>query len=189
MQEQNFDSVDFEGASPEEIPEQENELPMDERSNPENIRVEADALKEQLLRKIAEFENYRRRTREEQIQLIKFANEGLILDLLPVLDDLLRSLAYGKEHPDFDSFYSGVEIIGNKLQKVLEQRGLKKMDVLGKHFDVDFHDALLEIPDAKSKPGMILNEVETGYLLNEKVIRHAKVTVSSEAPQQKKDEA
>jgi molecular chaperone GrpE len=186
MQEQNNEIRENELAAPAETPEGENEQSVEGRNNPDNIRVEADALKEQLLRKIAEFENYRRRTREEQIQLIKFANEGLILDLLPVLDDFIRSLAYGKEHPDFESFYAGVEIIANKLQKILEQRGLKKMDVLGKRFDVDFHDALLEIPDPNNETGVILNEVETGYLLNDKVLRHAKVTVAVEAPRQKK---
>jgi molecular chaperone GrpE len=158
-----------------------NQPEIPEIDDTEKLRIEVKALKDQLLRKVAEFENYRRRTREEQINLIQFANEGLIIDLLPVLDDFNRSLTSGIEHPDFESFYSGIEIIRNKLVKALELRGLQKMDIIGKHFNVDFHDALLQIPDPVAKPGIILNEIEPGYTLNDKVIRHAKVTVAAQA--------
>ncbi len=137
-------------------------------------------LKDQLLRRAAEFENFKRRTREEKDLLMKYGAEGVILDLLPVIDDFERSLASGKEHPDFDSMYKGVEIIYGKLLRVLENRGLRPMDALGKPFDVDFHDALLQIPSAEAEPGTVLDVAEKGYLLYEKVIRHAKVTVSRE---------
>jgi molecular chaperone GrpE len=146
------------------------------------LRAERDALRDQLLRRAAEFENFKRRTREEKDVLIKYGNEGLLLGLLPVLDDFERSLDAGKTHPDFTSFFAGVEIIYGKLLRTLEQRGLTAMDAKGKPFDVDFHDALLQVPTAEAAPGTVLDVAEKGYLLHDKVIRHAKVTVAIEAP-------
>ncbi|MCZ7558139.1 MAG: nucleotide exchange factor GrpE [Bacteroidia bacterium] len=146
------------------------------------LRAERDALRDQLLRRVAEFENFKRRTREEKDVLIKYGNEGLLLGLLPVLDDFERSLDAGKTHPDFTSFFAGVEIIYGKLLRTLEQRGLTAMDAKGKPFDVDFHDALLQVPTSDAEPGTVLDVAEKGYLLHDKVIRHAKVTVAIEPP-------
>jgi molecular chaperone GrpE len=147
------------------------------------LRGEIDALREQLLRRAAEFENFKRRTREEKDVLIKYGTEGLLLSLLPVLDDFERSIGAGKTHPDFASFYAGVEIIFTKLLRILEQRGLTPMDAKGKPFDVEFHDALLQVPTADAQPGTVLDVAEKGYLLYDKVIRHAKVTVAIEPPE------
>jgi len=148
--------------------------------SPEALQLEIATLKEQLLRKVAEFENFRRRTREEQSALIKYGNERLMSDLLPVIDDFERSIKAGKEHPDFESFYKGVEIVRNKLIRTLELRGLKPIEITGQLFDERFHDALLRIPMKDKAPGTIIDEVETGYMLDEKVIRHSKVTVAAE---------
>ena len=138
-------------------------------------------LKEQLLRKAAEFENFRRRTREEQSMLVKYGNEGLILELLPALDDLNRSLKSGQEHTDFDAFYKGAELVRNKLVKILEARGLRPIECVGTPFDENLHDALLQVPRADLAPGTVIDEVETGYMLYDRVIRHAKVTVAAES--------
>ncbi len=142
------------------------------------LKAEIASLRDQLLRRAAEFENFKRRTREEKDMLIKYGTEGLLLNLLPVLDDFERSLDAGKTHPDFPVFYSGIEIIYGKLLRALEQRGLKPMDAKGKPFDVDFHDALLQVPTSETEPGTVLDVAEKGYLLHDKVLRHAKVTVS-----------
>jgi molecular chaperone GrpE len=147
------------------------------------LRNEIVMLREQVLRKVAEFENFKRRTRDEKDALLKYGAEGVISDLLPVIDDFERSLSAGKEHPDFESIYSGVEIIYAKLLRVLQNRGLSAIVAVGKPFDTDFHDALLQIPNAKVEPGTVLDEAEKGYMLHDKVIRHAKVTVSREADQ------
>jgi molecular chaperone GrpE len=141
-------------------------------------RQEIAALKDQLLRKVAEFENFKRRTREEKDILIKYGTEGLIYDLLPVLDDFERSMQAGREHPDFEVFYKGIEIINGKLLRTLEQRGVKAIEAKGKPFDVDFHDALLQIPTPDAEPGTVIDVIEKGYVLHDKVIRHAKVTVA-----------
>ncbi len=144
----------------------------------EALRAEVTTLKEQLLRRAAEFENFKRRTREEKDVLIKYGTESLLLNLLPMIDDFERSIDAGKIHPDFDSFYKGMEIIFTKMLRVLEQRGLAPIDAKGKPFDVDFHDALLQVPTTEVDPGIVLDVAEKGYMLHDKVIRHAKVTVS-----------
>ena len=151
-------------------------------SETESLQQIIEQLKEQLLRKAAEFENFRRRSREEQSALIKYGNEGLILELLPVLDDFERSMKHGREHPDFDTFYKGMELISSKLTRILEHRGLSPIDVNGRQFDVNFHDALLQIPNAEVESGTIIDEVERGYMFHDKVLRHSKVTVATEPP-------
>ncbi len=136
-------------------------------------------LKDQLLRKAAEFENYKRRTETETISLAKYASENIITQLLPVLDDLSRSLKSSSEKIDSDPFYKGVEMISNKFLKLLESQGLRSMETIGKEFNVAYHDALMQIPRTDVPPHTIIEEVEKGYMLFDKVIRHAKVIVST----------
>ena len=141
-------------------------------------------LKDQLLRKAAEFDNYKRRTENDFAALTKFAAENIIVQLLPVLDDLNRSLKTVKERAEGDAFIKGIELIHAKLFKILEQQGLRTMDVVGKEFNVDVHDALMQMPRSDVPPHTVLEEVEKGYLLFDKVIRHAKVVVSSAAAEE-----
>jgi molecular chaperone GrpE len=136
-------------------------------------------LKDQLLRKAAEFENYKRRMENDFAAFSKFASENIISQLLPVLDDFNRSLKSGKEKSENDPLYKGVELIYQKFMKILEAQGLKTMDVVGKEFDVNFHDALLQVPRSDVAPHTVVEEVTPGYLLFDKVIRHAKVIVSA----------
>lgn len=153
----------------------------------ERLTTELSQVKDQLLRKVAEFENFKRRTREEKDMLMKYGAEGVLRDLLPVLDDFDRSIAAAREHNDLEALKSGIEIIQGKLLRVLENRGLRPIDAMGKPFDVDFHDALLQMPSAEAAPGTILDVVEKGYMLHDRVIRHAKVTVASDTPAQNTD--
>jgi molecular chaperone GrpE len=138
-------------------------------------------LKDQVLRKAAEFDNYKRRTENDFAALTRFAAENTLTQLLPILDDFDRSLKSGKEKLGEDSFYKGVEMIQQKLFKMLEAQGLKVMETKGKEFNVDFHDALMQMPRADVPVHTVLEEVEKGYLLFDKVIRHAKVIVSAES--------
>ena len=176
--------ISFDSDAPASAPEAEerNATPGSDTAgeNQQSLTQQIEALKDQLLRKAAEFENFRRRTRDEQSMLIKYGNEGLILELLPVLDDFARSLKAGREHPDFEVFFKGTELVRNKLVKVLESRGLKPIESAGKPFDEQLHDALLQIPRGDVPAGTVIDEVETGYLLHERVIRHAKVTVAAD---------
>jgi molecular chaperone GrpE len=144
---------------------------------------QADLFKDLMYRKAAEFENYRKRAENDAASIVKFANESLIEELLPVLDDFERSLKSAKTSNDFESLYRGIGLIYQKLVKNLEKQGLKSFETVGKEFDVGFHDALLQMPRADVPPHTVIEEVEKGYTLNDKVIRHAKVVVSAALPE------
>jgi len=136
-------------------------------------------LKDHHLRQYADFENYKRRSMKERIDLIKSAGADIITSLLPVLDDFDRALKAMKEDTDAAT-KEGIVLIQQKLMATLEQRGLKPMDSMGEEFDVELHEAITKIPvDDESKIDKVIDEVEKGYWLNEKVIRYAKVVVGS----------
>jgi molecular chaperone GrpE len=143
------------------------------------LQKSADQFKDQLLRKAAEFENYRRRSEAEFSAVIKNANESLLLSILPIVDDFSRSLKAGKNHDDFAALNRGVELIHNKLLRILESEGVKPFESVGKPFSVDFHDALLQIPRADVEPHTVIEEIERGYMYKDRVLRHAKVIVST----------
>jgi molecular chaperone GrpE len=167
-------------AAEEPLPEGAASELADLRAKAIELQKTADQLKDQLLRKAAEFENYRRRTDTEYASVIRNANESLLLSILPVVDDFARSLKAGKVQKDFESLYRGLELIQNKLLRTLETEGVKPFESVGKPFDVDFHDALLQLPRAGVEPHTVIEEVERGYMYNDRVLRHAKVIVSSE---------
>ncbi len=137
--------------------------------------------KDQLLRLAAEFENFRKRVEVDKADFVKFSNEKIIKELLPILDDFGRALTTGKTNLDFESFYKGVELIYQKFYKILEDKGLKPIDSVGKEFDVMYHDVLMQIQRPDVKPHTIVEEVERGYTLHGKVIKHAKVIVAAES--------
>src|SRR5579863_7101798 len=135
--------------------------------------------KDQLLRKSADFENFRKRVERDKAQWVAYANEKLLLDLLPVVDDLERSLAAGKESHQNDSFYDGVQLIYQKFLKTLEAAGVQPMKTIGEELNVEFHEALMQTPREDVAPNTIVDEAQRGYLLNGKVLRHARVVVAS----------
>ncbi len=142
------------------------------------LEQERDQLKDQLLRLAAEFENYKKITSREIENRIRNANEELILNLLPILDDLERSLEAGQKNHKFKSFYEGVEMIYNNFRKLLERFGVEPVDSVGKPFDVELHEALMMVEDKEAPPNTVLQEHQKAYRMNGRVIRHAKVVVS-----------
>jgi len=154
----------------------------------EELQRQLEQTKDLLLRKAAEFENYKRRSESETAFIIRRANEDLVTDILPVVDDLERSLKAGRASSDFESFFKGVELIYQKLFKTLERFGVRPFETIGKEFNVEFHDALMQVPRTDIAPHTVIEEVERGYLLHDRVIRHAKVIVSS-TPEQPADDA
>jgi len=133
--------------------------------------------KDKYIRLYAEFENHRRRTSKEKLDMIQAANEQLLKTLLPVVDDFDRAEKSLKELAEKDA--SGVLLIYQKLKKILDQFGVKTMDAQG-DFNPDLHEAITQVPAAdESKKGKIVDVVEKGYLLNDKVIRFAKVVVGA----------
>ena len=135
--------------------------------------------KDKYLRLSAEFDNYRKRTLKEKAELIKNGGEKTLTAILPVLDDFERALKNMETSEETKAMKEGVELIFNKFQKILGQEGLQKIETEGQAFDTDFHEAIALIPaPSEDLKGKILDCVQTGYMLNEKVIRHAKVAVA-----------
>lgn len=135
-------------------------------------------LNDRFLRLYAEFENYRKRTNTEKVQLISTANASLIKDILPVLDDFDRAIESNESVDDVAIVKDGFNLIYNKFKSTLESKGLKKMEAKGKEFDSEIHEAVANIPAPDKKMvGKVVDDVEKGYYLNDKVIRYAKVVV------------
>lgn len=134
-------------------------------------------LKDQLLRTVAEFENYKKRTLKEKAELILNGGEKTITAILPVLDDFERALA-DTHTDDPAAIKEGMDLIFKKFIKTLEGLGVQKIDTTDKDFDVDYHEAIAMVPGmGDDKKGKVIDCVQTGYMLNDKVIRHAKVAV------------
>ncbi|MFA6978071.1 MAG: nucleotide exchange factor GrpE [Ignavibacteriaceae bacterium] len=168
--------------------EMQNELPVDNKDKEiEELKlnfIKADTekkeLQDRLLRKVAEFDNYKRRTENEFSNLLKYAAENFIKKILPVVDDFERSLKHLSESDENSSVTEGIKMIYDKLAKILDDQGVKKIESVGKPFDVHFHEALLQKKDETQPPHAVLDELETGYLYQDKVIRHAKVIVNED---------
>jgi len=135
-------------------------------------------LNDKFLRLYSEFDNYRKRTIKEKIELQKSASRDLIEDLLPALDDFERAMQAFKENDDND-VYKGIELIYNKLFNTLSQKGLKPMNSFETDFNTDYHEAITKIDAGDEKKGKVVDVIQKGYLLNDKVLRFAKVVVGS----------
>lgn len=159
------------------------EQPQADKKNDEllvkiaNYEVELKEIRDAYLRKAAEFENYKRRSENEQSILLRYAAEPFIKNILQVYDDLDRSLKHASEE-NIQSLTEGVKLVYDKFTKILENQGVTRMDAKGKPFDVYFHEALMQKPAAGVPDHTVLEVVENGYMYKDKVIRHAKVVVS-----------
>jgi molecular chaperone GrpE len=140
---------------------------------------QAEYYKDLLLRKVAEFDNFKKRVENDSATSLKYAKVDLIQSLLPVVDDFERSLKLGKDRRESEAFAKGVELIYQILMKFLEVQGVKEIESLGKEFDVHYHDALLQVPSNDVPPHVVIEVVEKGYSLDDRVLRHAKVVVSA----------
>lgn len=142
----------------------------------EVAKKEVEQYKDKYLRAVAEFDNYRKRTLKEKAELLLNGSEKAVCAFLPILDDFERAIADNTE--DVNAIKEGVQIIFNKFNKTLESLGVRKIETEGKDFDVDFHEAVAMVPGmGDDKKGKVIDCVQTGYQLNDKVIRHAKVAV------------
>lgn len=142
----------------------------------EAAKKEVEQYKDKYLRAVAEFDNYRKRTLKEKAELLLNGSEKAVCAFLPILDDFERAIADKTE--DVNAIKEGMQIIFNKFNKTLESLGVKKIETEGKDFDVDFHEAVAMVPGmGDDEKGKVIDCVQTGYQLNDKVIRHAKVAV------------
>lgn len=163
-------------AAPAETQQSAKEGSSGEADSLNKLKDELAEARDKYLRLYAEFENFRRRTSKERLELIQNASEQLMKALLPVTDDFDRAEKAFREAAPKES--EGIALVLNKFRKILEQNGLKIMDTSSGEFDPDLHEAITQVP-APDKTGKIIDVIEKGYLLNDKVIRHAKVVVGA----------
>ncbi|MEQ9188026.1 MAG: nucleotide exchange factor GrpE [Cryomorphaceae bacterium] len=153
---------------------------MEELEQVAQLEKELLAEKDKFMRLYAEFENFRRRTAKERLELIGTASSDLMKEILPVLDDFTRAVESNKEATDIDAVKAGFELLHSKLFKLLGNKGLKPIESKGKDFDPEVHEAIAQIPaPSKKEKGKILDVIENGYELNDKILRHPKVVVGT----------
>ena len=144
------------------------------------MEIELSEQKDKLLRLYSEFENYKKRVGRERTEQLKYAAIDTYLTFLPVIDDFERAQKSMEDASDVNSVREGVKLIYQKFKTSLESKGVKAMNAVGTAFDPELHDAISNIPaPSEDQKGMVIDEIERGYLLNDKVIRHAKVIVAS----------
>lgn len=149
-------------------------------SEEDKLKAEATEWQNKYLRLYAEFDNFKRRTSKERLELLQLAGKDVIVDLLPVLDDFERAQKSIETASDIEAVKEGVKLVHHKLKNILGQKGLKEMDSLGAGFDAEIHEGITSIPaPSKDMKGKILDELEKGYYLNDKVIRFAKVIIGA----------
>ena len=172
-------------ATPQEQASAETTVEAEEPTAEEKLQKELDDTKAELEKSkkeymflLAEFDNFRKRTLKEKSELIKNAAEGAMKDLLPVLDDFERAIQATSESNDVESIKEGVNLIYNKFVNYLEQKGVKAFESQDADFDTEYHEAVTTFPtDDESKKGKVIDTVQKGYVMNDKVIRHSKVVV------------
>ena len=144
----------------------------------EKVKAELDEAKDKYLRLVAEFDNFRRRNAKERIELVQTAGKEIVQSLLVVLDDTDRAAKQMESSEDLVQIKEGVALVFNKLRVTLQSKGLKKMESINQPFDADLHEAITEIPAPNEEmKGKVIDEIEPGYYLNDKLIRYAKVIV------------
>jgi len=198
MKEEGNSDQHQEGMSKEDVLENKEEIHSEADETAENVENEDknageekdeltilqeknDELNDKFLRLYSEFENFRRRTAKERMDLFKTAGEEVITSMLPVLDDFERAMKAMEQSKDMDSVREGINLIYQKLQNTLGQKGLKAIESsVGKEFDVNMHEAISQVPaEDKKMKGKVLDELEKGYMLHEKVIRYTKVVIGA----------
>lgn len=157
------------------------ETPIEEvvsRAELERVQAQADDQTQRLLRAQADFDNFRRRTQKEKEDLAKYASAGLITELIPVIDNFERAMATKPDSPELESFSKGVDMIFRQLSDVLKNTGLTPMESVGQPFNPEFHQAVMQVESDEHEEGTVVEELQKGYILKDKVIRPAMVKVS-----------
>lgn len=179
-QEQEQEVLDQENTEAKEEDSQEEQSAEPELTKEEKLEVELSEAKDKYLRLYSEFENFRRRNAKERIELIKTASSDLMTELLSTIDDFDRAIQANEKQEDIESIKEGFGLINSKLLKTLESKGLKVMETSkGTDFDPDLHEAVTQFPSDEELKGKIIDTVEKGYYLGEKVIRFAKVVIGA----------
>lgn len=167
--------------------EVQDEIPVEQVDTIKELEKEKDDLKEQLLRVAAELENFRRRALKEKREMLDYANERVLFNLLPILDDFGIAIEAGKKSTDCNAMLQGIELIYQKALRLFENEGVRIMEnSVGKPFDVNQHEAVMIMP-SELPENYIISEVQSGFTMRDKVLRHAKVVTSSGEPKDNND--
>lgn len=151
--------------------------PVGDEDEIERLQAKVDELNDKYLRQAAEFDNFRRRTAKERMELIQTAGRDVITSMLDVLDDSERAQKQMETTENVQQIKEGIQLVFTKLRQTLAAKGLKPMEAIGKEFDADLHEAITEMDAGKEMKGKVIDEVVKGYYLNDKIIRYAKVVV------------
>ncbi len=169
-----------------DVDEQPEEADREKESAKPEKKTEPD-WEDRYLRLAAEFDNYKKRTAREYATIIKNAEERLILEITDVLDNFERSLDPEHRSGKLDEFVKGIELIYSQFKSILEKHGLSRMQVIGEPFDPEKHEAMMQSPSVDIPEGHVTGEIAVGYMLGDKVLRHAKVMVSGGPPEEKEE--
>ncbi|MGG4217377.1 nucleotide exchange factor GrpE [Paenibacillus jamilae] len=153
-------------------------LEAEEDTEVAKLRAEAEEHQQRFLRAQADFDNFRRRTLKEKEDLAKYASMKLVTELVPVLDNFERALATASQGAESESFTKGVEMIFRQFESVLQAEGVTAMNAVGQPFNPDFHQAIMQVESEEHEEGIVVEEVQKGYMLKDKVLRPAMVKVS-----------
>jgi molecular chaperone GrpE len=153
------------------------EIEADELTVEEKLKLELGEMKDKYIRMYSEFENFRRRTSKEKVELIQNASQNVLRELIPVVDDFERAQSSFETAIDIQPVKEGISLVFDKLNNTMTRQGLKPMDAQGKVFDAELHECITQIDAEESMKGKVVDVIEKGYTLNDKVIRYAKVVV------------
>lgn len=180
--------VEMAGSDPEEATETDETAESSEATSSEaiakleqeiaDLKTQLEEQHQRMLRIQADYDNFRRRTREEKEQMRKYASLPLLENLLPFIDNFERALISSKEHPDFDALLKGLDMIYDQLKNILEQEGLKVIEAVGQPFNPEYHQAVMQVEDDEYDEGIIVEELQKGYQLIDRVIRPSMVKVN-----------
>jgi molecular chaperone GrpE len=174
---ENFSDIQTNESS---ISEQNNDEENNKEEKKDSLQEKVDELNDRYLRLYSEFDNYKKRTGKERIDLIKTAGIEIITEMIPVLDDLDRAVKSNEKLEDIEAIKNGIKLIHNKLANTLSKKGLEPLEAIGQVFDAEYHEAITNIAaPSEDLKGKVIDEVERGYLLNGKVIRYSKVIVGN----------
>ncbi|MBP1904288.1 molecular chaperone GrpE [Paenibacillus turicensis] len=161
------------------VNQEEQAVDMKDNSELSKLQAELEEQQQRVLRTQADFDNFRRRTQKEKEDLAKYASSLLITELLPVIDNFERALSTGTDNPEVSSYAKGVEMIFRQLEGVLKAEGLEEMNSVGQPFNPEFHQAIMQVESDEYEEGIVVEEVQKGYKLKDRVLRPAMVKVSS----------
>jgi molecular chaperone GrpE len=153
--------------------------PLENKEQSIDYQKEMEEWKDKYLRLASDFDNFRKRSQKEKSELIKYAGEDLIKSLLPVVDDFDRSLLVMEKSDNVSALKEGIQMISHKFRQLLINKGLKPMDSIQQSFNSEFHEAITTVPGPEELKGVVIDEVEKGYFLEDKVLRYAKVIVGA----------